>query len=81
MFDPQIPYNDLPPISTLEIDTSLLAKLAEDTRVAIEILNYAVKSLPDASILSDVLAVQEAKASSQIENIMTSKQQEGLNKK
>ena len=72
MFDPQVPYNDLPPISTLEIDTSLLAKLAEDTRVAIEILNYAVKSLPDASILSDVLAVQEAKASSQIENIMTS---------
>lgn len=41
MFDPQTPYNDLPPISTLEIDTSLLAKLAEDARVAIEILNYA----------------------------------------
>ena len=72
MFDPQIPYNDLPLITTLEVDTTAgLGKLAEDTRVAIEILNYAVGTLPDPNILLDTLALQEARASSNIENIVT----------
>ena len=72
MFDPKQPFNELPLISTLEIDTSSgLGKLAEDTRVAIEILNYAVKTLPDPNILLDTLALQEARASSNIENIVT----------
>ena len=72
MFDPKQPFNELPLISTLEIDiTSMLGKLAEDTRVAIEILNYAVKTLPDPNILLDTLALQEARASSNIENIVT----------
>ena len=72
MFDPQIPYNDLPQITTLFIDTSSgLAKLAEDTRVAIEILKYAVKTLPDPNILLDTLALQEARSSSTVENIIT----------
>ena len=72
MFDPKVPYNDLPPITTLDINTSAgLSKLAEDTRVAIEILNYAVKTLPDPNILLDTLALQEARASSNIENIVT----------
>lgn len=72
MFDPQKPYNQLPLITALEVDTSAgLGKLAEDTRVAIEILNYAVKTLPDPNILLDTLALQEARASSNIENIVT----------
>ena len=72
MFDPKVPYNDLPPITTLDINASAgLSKLAEDTRVAIEILNYAVKTLPDPNILLDTLALQEARASSNIENIVT----------
>lgn len=72
MFDPLKPYNDLPMISTLYVDTSSgLARLAEDTRVAIEILRYAVKTLPDPNILLDTLALQEAKASSNVENIVT----------
>ncbi len=71
MFDPNLPYNDLPPITTLEVETAQLAKLAEDTRVAIEILNYAAKNLPEPGILLDTLALQEARASSNIENIVT----------
>lgn len=72
MFDPSTPYNDLPQITTLSINTtSGLAKLAEDTRVAIEVLRYAVKTLPDPNILLDTLALQEAKASSNVENIVT----------
>ena len=72
MFNPLIPYNDLPLITTLDLDTtSGLGRLAEDTRVAIEILNYAVKTLPDPNILLDTLALQEARASSNVENIVT----------
>ena len=72
MFDPLVPYNELPYITTLYVDTtSGLARLAEDTRVAIEILRYAVKTLPDPNILLDTLALQEAKASSNVENIVT----------
>ena len=72
MFNPQEPYNDLPLITTLEVEVSKdLAKMAEDTHVAIALLNYAAKNLPDPSILLDTLALQEARASSHIENILT----------
>ncbi|MBQ7542520.1 MAG: Fic family protein [Clostridia bacterium] len=72
MFDPQIPYNDLPMITMLDVSAlKKLGKLAEDTRVVIEILNYAVKNLPDPNILLDTLALQEARVSSNIENIVT----------
>ncbi|MDD3705124.1 MAG: Fic/DOC family N-terminal domain-containing protein [Clostridiaceae bacterium] len=66
------PYNDMTPISQLAVeeDKSLL-RLAEDTRVAIEILNYEINSLPSPSILIDTLSLQEAKVSSHIENIVT----------
>ena len=72
MFDPLVPYNDLPLTSTLYVDMSSgLARLAEDTRVAIEILRYASKTLPDASILVNSLTLQEARASSNVESIFT----------
>jgi Fic family protein len=72
MFDPQTPYNDLPLITALDVDPSAgLSKLAEETRVAIEILNYAVSTLPNPGILLDTLALQEARASSNVENILT----------
>lgn len=66
------PYNNLKPVSQLNIvESKALLKLAEDTRVAIEILNYEINSLPSPSILLDTLSMQEAKASSNIENIVT----------
>lgn len=66
------PFNELKPISQLIIEENKpLIKLAEDTRVAIEILNYEVTSLPSPSILIDTLSLQEAKISSNIENIVT----------
>ena len=72
MFNPREPYNDLPPITALDVVVSSgLAKLAEETHVAIGVLNYAVKSLPDPQILLDTLIFQEARASSYIENIAT----------
>lgn len=72
MFETLTPYNQLPPITSLHIDTGFrLSKLTEDTRVAIELLRYAVKTLPDPNILLETLALQEARASSNVENIFT----------
>lgn len=72
MLEKLIPYNDIPLISSIQIDeTKSLQKLAEDTRVAIELLNYAVGTLPSIDILLDTLSLQEAKVSSNVENIVT----------
>lgn len=72
MISKEKPYNDLPLITSLLIqDTAELRKLAEDTRVAIEVLNYAISTLPSSDILLDTLSLQEAKVSSNIENIVT----------
>ena len=72
MFDPREPYNDLPLVSSIYLElTPELNKLREEARVSIELLNYALKSLPNSEILLDTLALQEAKVSSNIENIRT----------
>lgn len=66
------PFNELTPISGIHLEeTRELLKLAEDTRVSIEILNFAVSTLPSSEILFDTLTLQEAKVSSYIENIVT----------
>ena len=70
--DPLKPYNELTPISELNIvETKSLMRLVEETRVAIELLSYEVEKLPSPGILLDTLVLQEAKASSNIENIVT----------
>lgn len=72
MLDPTVPYNDLPYTTTLYVDVSAgLARLAEDTRVAIEVLRYAANTLPDPGILQNTLTLQEARASSNVESIFT----------
>ncbi len=72
MLDKDMPYNDIPFITTIQIEeTKGLQKLAEDTRVVIELLNYAISILPSPYILLDTLSLQEAKVSSGIENIVT----------
>ena len=72
MFDPREPYNELPMISSIYLElTPELISLREEARVSIELLNYALKALPDSHTLLDTLALQEAKVSSNIENIRT----------
>jgi len=72
MFEKEIPYNELPLITAMLIEENAeIKKLAEDTRVAIELLNYVVGTLPEPHILLDTLSLQEAKVSSNIENIVT----------
>ena len=72
MFDPQIPYDDLPMLSSITLElTPKLIKLCEDARVAIELLNYALQYFSNSESLLDTLALQEARTSSNIENIRT----------
>lgn len=70
--DKNIPYNELPLISTIYVEESMeLLRLAEDTRVALSVLDYAVKHLPNENIILDNILWQEAKSSSAVENIVT----------
>ena len=71
-FKKDIPYNDLPllpPKSNLET-TSILRKTIKASR-ALANLNGAIINLPNPQLFLDTIHLQEAKASSEIENIIT----------
>ena len=71
-FKKSIPYNDLPllpPKSNLET-TKILRKTITASR-ALANLNGAIINLPNPQLFLDTIYLQEAKASSEIENIIT----------
>ena len=71
-FKKDIPYNDLPllpPKSNLET-TNILRKTITTSR-ALANLNGAIINLPNPQLFLDTIHLQEAKASSEIENIIT----------
>lgn len=71
-FKKNIPYNDLPllpPKSDLET-TTVLRKTITASR-ALANLNGAIINLPNPQLFLDTIHLQEAKASSEIENIIT----------
>lgn len=71
-FNKNTPYNDLPllpPKSNLET-TSILRKTITASR-ALANLNGAIINLPNPQLFLDTMHLQEAKASSEIENIIT----------
>ena len=70
-FKKNTPYNDLPllpPKSNLET-TSILRKTITASR-ALANLNGAIINLPNPQLFLDTIHLQEAKASSEIENII-----------
>lgn len=72
MFNPKIPYNDLPalpPKTDLETK-SILLKTISASRALAE-LNGAIRSLPNPTLFLDTIHMQEAMSSSAIENIIT----------
>lgn len=71
-FDPLKPYNDLPPLPPkTDIETiSVLRKAVAAGRALAELKGLG-ETLPDQSILVNSLILQEAKASSEIENVIT----------
>lgn len=71
-FERKIPYNDLPllpPESDLESKKVLLKTISASRALAR--LNGALTSLPNPRLFLDTIHLQEAKASSEIENIIT----------
>ena len=72
-FDPKVPYNDLPPLPPPldEVETPKILKKCISARVALAELRQAAELIPNAAVLVNALPLLEAKASSEIENIVT----------
>lgn len=72
MFNRTIPYNNLsllPPKADLETKSILLKTISASRALAQ--LNGAIRNLPNSTLFLDTIHLQEAKASSAIENIIT----------
>lgn len=71
-FDPFKPYNDLPDLSIKsEIETKKILKKTISASRALAELKGAITSLPNPILFVDTVQLQEAQASSAIENIVT----------
>lgn len=72
-FDPTKPFNalpELPPPAEL-VETTAILKKCIDARVAVAELKQAAELIPNAAVLVNALPLLEARASSEIENIVT----------
>lgn len=70
--NPNQPYNDLPFLPpTVELDNIAILKKAITANKALAELKGAVKSIPNQGILVNGIILQEARLSSEIENIVT----------
>ncbi|MDO8898914.1 MAG: Fic/DOC family N-terminal domain-containing protein, partial [Bacteroidales bacterium] len=73
VFDRNLPYNDLPflpPKKNIENNPAILKRLVTASR-ALATVNGSLNRLPNPLMLINTLALQEAKASTEIENIFT----------
>jgi Fic family protein len=72
-FDANSPYNDLPelPPPAEVIETTDILKKCINARVALAELKQAAELIPNAAVLVNALPLLEARASSEIENIVT----------
>lgn len=72
---PDTPYNDLPKLDklTADIETRSVLKLCIETHTQLAELRQAGKLLPDQGVLINTLPLIEAQASSEIENIVTTR--------
>jgi Fic family protein len=73
VFKSDLPYNDLPrlPPPLERIETTGILKKCIDARVALAELKTAADLIPNAAVLVNALPLLEARASSEIENIVT----------
>ena len=73
VFDPKIPFNDLPelPPPAAQVETTEILKHCIDARVALAELKQAAELIPNSAVLVNALPLLEARASSEIENIVT----------
>jgi Fic family protein len=72
VFDPETPYNDLPLLPpAAELETPAIMRRCADARAALAALNQATALIPNPAMLINTLPILEARASSEIENIVT----------
>jgi Fic family protein len=73
MIDPKHPYNDLPPLPPqADVETRSVLKMCVRARTALAELRLAGHLIPDQRVLIHAIPNLEARASSAIENIVTS---------
>lgn len=72
-FDPTVPYNDLPDLPPPDelIENKEILKTCINARVALAELKQAAELIPNSAVLVNALPLLEARASSEIENIVT----------
>ena len=71
-FDRQIPYNDLPLLPPkADIETKEILRKTISAGRALAKLNGTLLNLPNPTLFLDTIYLQEAKASSEVENIIT----------
>ena len=71
-FDRQIPYNDLPLLPPkADIETKNIPRKTISAGRTLAQLNDALQKLPNPTMVLDTIYLQEAKASSEVENIIT----------
>jgi len=72
-FNPEKPYNELPPLPPPAgtIESTEILKRCINARVALAELKQAAELIPNSAVLVNALPLLEARASSEIENIVT----------
>ena len=72
-FNPEVPHNELPslPPPVDRIETHQILKRCIKARVALAELKQAAELIPNSAVLVNALPLLEARASSEIENIVT----------
>lgn len=71
-YDPATPYNSLPHLPpAVELETKAVLKAAIEARTRVAELEMACHRIPNPAVLIRSIALQEAKSSSEIENIFT----------
>lgn len=71
-FDPKVPYNDLPLLPPkVDIETKQVLRKTISAGRALAQLNGTLLNLPNPTLFLDTIYLQEAKASSEVENIIT----------
>lgn len=69
---PSQPYDQLPPLPPdTELETSAVLKLCIEARASLAELKQALRLIPNPAVLISTLPLLEARASSEIENIVT----------
>jgi Fic family protein len=72
-WNPEIPFNDLPPLPPrgMDLEPKAILKATIEARTALATLTQAGQSLPNPNALIHAVPLLEAQASSEIENIVT----------